>query len=338
MNYQEEKKAANACKEQYLAGLEALIAKRQQEAAAARADWCKDILHQPEVYRDELKKMLGWPLWGGERTAPPAVKCELLSREEGYTLDRMQLEVLEGVVISGLLFRRDTDQKLPLVLVQHGGLGTPELIGGLFGSTANYNDMLGRTLQRGVHVFAPQLLLWADEYEVPFDRKAIDARLKRVGSSITAVEVFALMRILDHFEKEPYVSCFGMVGLSYGGFYTLFTTAVDTRIKAAVSCSFFNTRDEITWSDWTWFDAARRFDDAEVASLIYPRPLCIAIGQRDELFVHGHGLASLARLKEICKDADTDWLDFLSFDGKHEFFRDDAPLEKLAAYLLALTN
>lgn len=41
----------------------------------------------------------------------------------------------------------------------------------------------------------------------------------------------------------------GMVGLSYVGFYTLYIAALDTRIKAAVSCSFFNDRDRYPWSD-----------------------------------------------------------------------------------------
>ncbi|WP_438983966.1 hypothetical protein [Vulcanococcus sp.] len=33
-----------------------------------------------------------------------------------------------------------------------------------------------------------------------------------------------------------------MMGFSYGGFYTLYTSALDQRIKAAVVSGFFNDR------------------------------------------------------------------------------------------------
>ena len=89
-------------------------------------------------------------------------------------------------------------KKKPLVLVQHGELGTPELISAFYdGDTANCNAMLERVIAHKVHAFAPQLLLWDKEkFDVSFDRVNIDARLKRVGSSITAVELYWLTRIL----------------------------------------------------------------------------------------------------------------------------------------------
>ena len=139
---------------------------------------------------------------------------------------------------TGLFFQKD-EKKRPLVIVQHGGLGTPEFISNFYDDTANYNHMLERVVQYDVHAFAPQLLIWSqEEYQLPFNRQEIDARLKRVGSSVTAVEVYGIMRILDWFEAQDYVKNFGMVGLSYGGFYTLTTTALEPRIQSAVSCSY----------------------------------------------------------------------------------------------------
>jgi len=231
--------------------------------------------------------------------------------------------------MAGLFFKQDGRNKKPLVLVQHGGLGTPELISGVYGNTSNYNDMLQRVRENDVHVFAPQLLIWGDQYKTKFDRRAIDARLKRVGSSITAIEVFGLTRILDYFEQQEYVSSFGMVGLSYGGFYTLCTTAVDTRIKAAISCSFFNKRDAIGWSDWTWFKSAEKFDDAEIACLIYPRKLYIEVGDNDELFNYKYAVESFEQVKTMCKQVGTEWVEFKVFDGAHEFCKDDEPIKEL---------
>ncbi len=156
-----------------------------------------------------------------------------------------------------------------------------------------------------------------------------------MGSSITAVEVYAVQRILDYFGKQDYVKNFGMIGVSYGGFYTLYTSAVDTRIKSAISSVFFNTRDKYDWSDWTWRDSAFIFDDAQVACLVYPRKLRIQIAKNDELFDYRLGEQSFAELKELCKTVGIEWVDFNVFEGVHEFCKDDAPIKALVDELRA---
>lgn len=335
MNYREEKNQSKKYKEAYLDGLEVLIRQRQKEAERMRYEYIKDVFLNQEKYRDDFKKMLGWPLVDYKKDGIVMPMIDKLSDEDGFSVYRMRFEILDGLYMTGLFLKADTDESRPLIIAQHGALGTPELIAGVYGSTANYNDMTERVLKYGVNVFAPQLLLWSDEYDVPYDRIAVDARLKRLGSSITAVEIFGITRILDYFETREYVSSIGMIGLSYGGFYTLFTAAVDTRIKAAISCSFFNTRDEYTWSDWTWFDSARRFDDAEIAALIYPRKLCIEMGKNDELFDYSLSIKSFDKLNEILALIDGKQTEnsFIVFDGTHEFCKDDKPIEELVQEL-----
>jgi dienelactone hydrolase len=274
--------------------------------------------------------MLGWPLVGYDEDRETAVSFEKLSEEENFTLYRAEFEILEGVKLSGLFFKMNGEGKKPLVIVQHGKSGTPEIMSGILGSTWNYNDMLMRVAKHDAHVFAPQLLLWdVAQYGAPYDRITMDAALKRTGSSVAAIELYEISGIIDYFEKQDYVSAFGMVGLSYGGFYTLYATALDTRIKSAISCSFFASRDACSWSDWVWQDSANRFDDAEVACLVYPRRLCLEMGKRDELFRSEYSEESFERIKAYCKDAHTDWCDLILFDGKHEFCLDDAPIERL---------
>lgn len=330
MYYREEKNVSKKYKEEYARGLEKLIKKREKEAEQKRKGYVRDIMRKPQKYREDLKMMLGWPLVEHEDTALPNVRVTKLSDEEGYSVYRMQFEILGCLTMTGLFFKADKEERRPLIILQHGGLGTPELISGVYGSTSNYNDMLQRVRKHNVHVFAPQLFLWDEEqYEVKRDRKDIDSRLKRVGSSIAAVEIYGIVRILDYFETEEYVSGFGMVGLSYGGFYTLFTTAVDTRIKSAISCSFFNKRDYFPWGDWTWWRSAEKFDDAEIAALVYPRRLCIEIGDKDELFECEKGKEAFESLKEICKEVGEDWVELIVFEGTHEFCKYDEPIERL---------
>lgn len=329
MQYREERHTSQPYKKDYLSGIEHIIEQRQSEAEAKRTAYAKNIFENAEHYREELREMLGWPLIGHTADALPNIVTKMLAQEETYAIYRMHFEILDGLWMSGIFFESKGIEKKPLVLVQHGGSGTPELISGMYGSTTNYNEMLNRVIRHGVHAFAPQFLLWDEKYGILFDRKAIDARLKRVGSSITAIEIYGITRILDYFEAQNHISSFGMVGLSYGGFYTLFTAAVDTRIQSSISCSFFNKRDRITWSDWTWQNSAEKFDDAEIACLIYPRKLCIGMGNADKLFDYQYTAESFERLKMLCKDVGTDWVTLLIFNGEHEFFKEDEPIIQL---------
>ena len=330
MKYTEKVEHSLEYKEKYRDSIMDLIKERQKFAKAVREDYARDIFDDAERYRDEFKKMLGWPLVDCDGQGVPEAEFELLSKEDGYTIYRAHINTVQNLKLTGLFFKLDTDEKKPLVIVQHGGWGSPELISGIYGRTSNYNDMLMRVLSRGVHVFAPQLLIWnPPEHGADFDRASIDAHLKRVGSSIAALEIHGIMRVIDYFEAQDYVTNFGMVGLSYGGFYTLFTAAVDTRIKSAISCSYFNDRDEHIFTNWTWKNSALMFNDAEVACLVYPRRICLQMGDKDNLFKAEDSVRSFESIKKMCKSVGTDWAELVIFDGKHEFCKDDKYIDIL---------
>lgn len=334
MKYSEEYESSQVYKKQYKDSFDKLVGKLQKNAEEQRAQYIKDVFKNPEKYRRDFREMLGWPMvnYDGEKI-PKVIFEEKLSEEDTHDIYRMQFEILGGLKITGLFFKAKGEEKRPLVIAQHGALGTPEVISDIYDYTANYHHMTKRILKYGVHVFAPQLLLWnSDRYGVEYDRQGIDLQLRRFGASVVSVEVYAITSIINYFETKSYVKNFGMVGLSYGGFYTLFTAAADTRIKSAVSCSFFNTRDKVLRGDWVW--NGNKFDDAEVACLIYPRRLCIELGTEDELFDYRGGLSSFEKLKSYCEETGTDWTEMILFKGVHEFCKEDAPIERLAKDLL----
>jgi len=320
MSYQEQPEKCVPYQKAYLEGIEGLISRWEAEAQPNRDELAKRILAQPDEQRARFCQMLGRPL-AEKRPEPPVPTTEVLSEVRREQVIRMHFEILDGVVMSGIYLRHAGNRPRPLVICQHGGLGTPEMICGFDdGQTYNYNDMAMRTYSQGVDVFAPQLLLWNEEKQnLPHNRREIDARLKRVGSSVTAVEIYGIQRIMDYFETKPEIDKFGMVGLSYGGFYALLTAAVDTRIISTVSCGYFNERKSYPWTDWTWENEAFNYDDAEIACLIYPRQLSIRVGNKDEIFDVEGAEREYARLCKLCETVGTDWLDFVAFDGTHEF-------------------
>ena len=283
----------------YLSELETLISRRQEAAREERERFFQPDVSSPQAYaastlryREQFKAMLGWPLTQSRPDAPPAVREEFVAADDLGRISRLWIETLPGLHTYGMLFvpGEPGEGKRPLVLSQHGGHGTPELCSGLYGPS-NYNDMTRRILRRGAVVFAPQLLLWREDFGPPIERAGMDARLKQLGGSITALEIYQLQRCLDALATRPEVDPqrIGMVGLSYGGFYTLFTAAVETRIRAALSSCFLNDRTRYAWPDWTWHGAALTFFDAEIAALVCPRALYIEAGNQDELFAVDFG-------------------------------------------------
>lgn len=334
MKYKEEINAANSYREEYLNSIDSIISSRHEEARKMRAGYFEKMKHNMEEYRCEFVQMLGWPLTEYSFSVPPAKKS-LVTEEEDLRVYRVQLLLPIGLKFYGIYFEHRKNAKLPLVITQHGGDGTAELCSGFFEKgTDNYNDMVMRTFNKGVNVFAPQLLIWDGKlHNIPFHRERMDARLKQVNSSITAVEVYALRKCTDYLSSLETVDeeRIGMIGLSYGGFYTLFTAAVDTRIKAAVSSCFYNDRQKHSWVDWVWKNSGYRFFDNEIACMVYPRHLSLEVGDKDELFPPEPAKREYERLLEMTDDHS--WIDFTVFDGAHEFNKSDENIDKLISIL-----
>ncbi len=328
MFYREEKECTKEVKTVYRDDLLRFIEARKKAADAAREAQWSDIFTNQEDFRQKFKKMLGYPLTEVRPDTPPEMTETVLAAKDGMTISRCSFDIRDGIHMTGLLFRKDGDKPKPMVIAQHGGLGTPELISGIYGDTANYNDMVERILPHDVHVFAPQLLLWHEDYDVPFNRQEVDGQLKALGSSITAVEIYGIQRILDYFETRDWVSTFGMIGLSYGGFYTLFTAAADIRILGALSCSYYCDRNNMNgFADWRWQNGAYTMQDAEIAALVYPRKLVIGMGDADPLFAIGDTRCEIARLERLSAAVGTEWMTFAEFGGPHEFVKDDTYID-----------
>src|SRR5690606_22141427 len=75
-------------------------------------------------------------------------------------------------------------------------------------------------------------------------------------------------------------------GIGEGGMLSMFAAAIfDDEIDAAAVCGYFNQREEI-WQEPIYrnlFGQLREFGDAEIASLIVPRPLIIESGPAPEV-------------------------------------------------------
>ena len=166
MHFREDPHYTESHKTRYISELDALISAREDELKNTRNALCADILKNGETHRRAYLDMLGWPLNAGlPRTTPEAEIVEELGDEGEYTLLRMKIQVMEGLWLNGLYFRLNTEDRRPLVIAQHGGAGTPELIAGFYyeGSDVNYNGMVSRLMPHLIIDYLQPIQVDADD-------------------------------------------------------------------------------------------------------------------------------------------------------------------------------
>ncbi len=325
-----------------LESLGTLLGQRKEFAAASRREWFQPDMANAQAYADSLppyrevwKRLLGWPLT--EPVALPETECELVSQDALGRVYRVSQRLFGIVRTYGLLFLPAKEGRYPLVIAQHGGKGSPELASGLteIGS-ANYNRLVQGLRERGIAVFAQQLLVWDDGQEPKFNQYLLDREFRHLGGSRVAFDLCQLQGsfnwLIEHPEIDP--GHVGMAGLSYGGFYTLAFSAIEPRIRVAVASCFVNDRFRYNWEDLVWNGSALRFLDGEIARMICPRPLFLEAGEQDEVFrVEGfHGPASEV---EKCYDALglRDRFERRTHPGGHEYDTDGRAQDFLLKWL-----
>ncbi len=294
--------ASKAGRVRLLGEVMALLEKRREAAREERRRYFRPDATSATAYerslaayRHDLTALLGWPL-----TEPaPAVKGEVseIANDEQGRIYRVHVGTVAGLKAYGLLFLPRTAGKYPLVIAQHGGHGAPELAAGFWPEApSNYNGMITRLRERGVAVFAPQLIVWDKGQEPAYDQQHLDRKFRHLGGSRAAFDLCQLRELFAWLMTHPEIDVnrVGMTGLSYGGFYSLFFSALEPRIRVTVSSCFVNDRHHYDWEDWVWTGSARRFLDGEIARMICPRPLFLEAGARDELFdAEGFGPVAL---------------------------------------------
>lgn len=259
------------------------------------------FLRSTAPYRAAFCRSIGYPCPGGRPSGTP--RFDKIGEDAIGTYFRATIPVLPGIHAEGIyIVPKGLTAPAPLVIAQHGGAGSPELA--LFHGGANYHDMVRGAVKRGYVVFAPQLLFSSPGLPKT-TRIETDQRLRLVGTTITAVEVTKIVRSLDVLLQRPEIdpTRVAMVGLSYGGFYTLVTAAIDSRIKVAVSAGYYGVQegryatDELSIPPDLAFPARfTLFRDSDIVALICPRPLQIQAGDHDEInhWKSGEKLAPLS--------------------------------------------
>lgn len=339
--FEEAPEAADNLRRDYVEGIDAFIKRLNSEGKQKRREFMppEDLVSNPEKYRKLYLEMLG--LNKLNDTDLPAAKKVYVASDDVSDIYRLTVYIAKEVPFYAMLvIPKNVKGPMPLMIAQHGGGGTPELCLDYNGKN-NYNNMAQRALEKGYAVLAPQIMVWrlqgietAPARDVPYDRHKSDNELKRFGLSITALEIKGILNSLDYvlenedIDKEKV----SMIGLSYGGYYTLYTTAADTRIKSAYCAGVFNDRDVYSWKDWTYKNSGLTFQDAEVAALCAPRKLYIQVGKADEVFDYKSAIPEAERITDYYEAYGAgENFKFCLWEGGHRVSTDDEGYDFIAS-------
>lgn len=278
-----------------------------------------------EALRRQFMAKLGYPPPGF--TGAYQERMEKFGEDAIATYYRAWVPVAPDMEVYGLyLVPKNVRLPAPLVIAKHGGGGYPELA--IFKGGGNYKDMIRGAAREGYVVWAPITLMYPYRDRdtgtpIPAEvRRDMDARFRKLGTSLMGVETMRISRSLDVMIRRPEVDPkrVGMIGLSYGGYFTLYTMALDPRIKVGVASCSIRDR-EGTKAD---VPEGRPVDmpGADLAALIAPRALQLQNGVKDA----GLPIEMVRRAAAEAKAhyAPNGAFEFQEFDGGHEWRGDIA--------------
>lgn len=154
---------------------------------------------------------------------------------------------------------------------------------------------------------------------------ACDAAL--FGGSMGAWRAWDVMRAIDYLESRPEVDSrrIATMGASGGGTTSLFTAAVDERVKLAMVSAYFNTfRDSIVsishCPDNYVPGLLTDMEMYDISGLVAPRFLFVESGRSDRIFPIAGSQFAAAKAKEIFAASGVpDYFGYAIHEGAHEF-------------------
>jgi dienelactone hydrolase len=127
-----------------------------------------------------------------------------------------------------------------------------------------------------------------------------------VGETMVAWRVWDVMRTIDYIatRQELDQRRIGCMGISGGGTVTVFSTALDSRIRVALVSGYLNTFQDCIGSLAHCIDnyvpgILNWAEMHDVAGLIAPRPLFVESGEKDNIFPIKASIASFNEVKKI---------------------------------------
>jgi hypothetical protein len=304
-------------------------AKNQREAVA----WQKQL-------RAKIIELLGgFP----ETRSPLNVKTLEVAEFPTYRRERFTFESRPGLgVLAYLLTPVKAEQPLAAVVCVPGhGRGVDDIVGideygKLRDQKEGYQyDFALQAVEHGMAAVAIEPMAFGCRRDARTTAKGLGTSACQpvagaallLGETMIGWRVYDVMRLIDWIGTRPELDSkrVGCMGISGGGTCTLFASALDSRIRAAMVSGYLNTfRDSIMSLSHCMdnyvpgiLNWAEMYD---VAGLVAPRPMLAESGDRDKIFPVAASNESFARVKKVYELFDAAGaIEHEVFNGVHQF-------------------
>ncbi len=220
----------------------------------------------------------------------------LVADMPAYTIHQVRWPVLEGVTGEGLLL---TPKRTPLasVVALADAVNSPEQLCGLALGIPASGQWARRLAENGITVVIPTTIdrtaRWSGHADIQVTdqthREWIYRQAFHMGRHIIGYEVQKVQAAVDWLTRtKPAATKIGVAGFCEGGLVAFYAAACDMRIDAALVSGYFESRQAV-WSEPIYrnvWGLLREFGDAEIATMIAPRPLVLEYSRPTDITNH----------------------------------------------------
>jgi len=238
---------------------------------------------------------------------------ELVSETDKYKIYQVRWPVLNGVYGEGLLLQPKTKSKADIIAIPDADQ-EPEQLVGLMPGIAPESQFARHLAENGFQVLVPVIisrtLLFPGKPQQQTYREWLYRQSYHMGRHIIGYEVEKVLAAIDWFKQSDKNVKIGVAGYCEGGLIAFYSAAADKRIDAVLVSGYFNSRQHV-WDEPIYrnvWGLLSEFGDAEIATLIAPRPLVIEYSSIPEI---------IDTVKESPdKPAQVEGLPFTGYKGK----------------------
>ncbi|HRJ41179.1 MAG: hypothetical protein KJZ86_24635 [Caldilineaceae bacterium] len=298
---------------------------------------------EAEVWQTEARAALAATL-GFQESLPLPLNPQVIERVDrgDFIREKILLHTAPDVAMPVyLLLPKGGDQPRATVLAFAGhGYGVKDIVG-LWedGSEREkpdgyHADFAIALCRRGFAVAAPEIACFGERQSdfshlttgqsAPTSCTHAAMLAFHLGGSVAGMRVRDGRRLVDYLETRPDCDTarLGAMGISGGGMHTLFSTAIDTRIKAAVISGYFSTFQHSILAmhhcACNFVPGLAQFGEMyDLAGLLAPRPLLVEAGTHDPIFPIDAVRASVQRADQVYSVFGAGPVETDYFEGRH---------------------
>ncbi len=280
-----------------MAGAHRFIERKVDESVAGRAQhWRRDLSSRAayeksvEQNRQRFRTAIGVvdprlppDLERFSDGARPAIVAETAI----YRVVQVRWPVLDGVWGEGLLAEPRSGKPAGHVVVLPDADQTPEQLFGLAPGLPAACHLAASLASAGLEVLVPVLVSRGNEFSgnplvtkgvTMTHREWIYRQAFHMGRHVIGYEVQKILALVDGFARRRAGSVpIAVAGYGEGGLLALYAAAADSRIDGALVSGYFGPRQRV-WDEPLYrnvWGLLREFGDAELATLVAPRPLVV---------------------------------------------------------------